>query len=637
MPWKVFKTEDKFCVHKLNEDGSQGEQVACHETEVEAENQVKALYASENASKALVKAIGETQDTVRIGGYGVVWGGRDLEGDHFEKDTNLWLDAPAMPRPMMYDHGRNQVIGKAMIGKWDTAKADDYGLWIEGEIAKSSRYYELIRPLIQAGVVGLSSGAAPHTVIKENGKVKSWGIFEWTLSPTPCEPRTLGVAELRSIADEMPSVKALLPKDVGETSAGATEGNEPAVHSNHQGENEMTEPITIEQIKALMAEERKETVNEMVKSLAAAKPEVKATAISVTTDEGDQPFKSLGEQLKAVYTKAVKGIIDPRLGKSHADATKAVLGLNEGVDSEGAFAIQDDFAALLTDPMFAPGTLLNQMPAPMPLSGSGMKVPYIRDSAAASGTRFGGMVVYKVAEGATISASSPAPLKRLNLDLTKYACVYYATEELLEDAGALASQLQTFVPQAIRYEVENDVINGITNPLGIMAAPALVSVTKETGQAADTIVMENISKMWARMYAPCRSRAIWLINQDVEPQLDLLSIPIGTGGWPVFLPAGGISASPYATLKGRPVLPVDYCQTLGDKGDIILADLSQIVSASKAGGVKATSSIHVAFLTDQQCFKFIYRYTAAPGWESAFTPLNSSATLSPFVTLDARA
>lgn len=636
MPWKVFKHEDgQFCVHKLNADESQGEEVDCHKTQEEADAQMRALYASENKA---VKALSETEDTIRIGGYGVVWGGRDLEGDHFEKDTNLWLDAPAMPRPMMYDHGRSRLIGKAVIGKWDVAKPDDYGLWIEGEMSKSSAYHEMIMPLVKAGVVGISSGAAPHTIIKENGKVKSWGIFEFTLSTTPYEPRTLGVAELRSIAEEMPSVKALLPKESGELSAGATGGKDAAdVIDTKQGDNEMPEAITIEQVKALMEEQRKETVNEVVKSLAAQQP-VKAIAdVTVTKDEGDQPFKSLGEQMMAVYKKAIKRGDDPRLGKSHADATKAVLGLNEGVDSEGAFAVQDDFAALLTDPMFAPGSLLNMMSAPIPLKGNSLPVPYIRDSAGASGTRFGGMVVYKVAEGATITASTPAPLKRLNLVLTKYACVYYATEEMLEDTGALANQLQTYVPQAIRFDMENDVVNSLINPLGIMAAPCLVSVTKETGQAADTIVAENINKMWSRMHAPSRSRAVWLINQDVEPQLEQLSIPVGTGGWPLFLPAGGISATPLATLKGRPIMPVEYCQTLGDKGDIILADLSQIVSASKAGGVKATSSIHVQFLTDQQCFRFTYRYTAQPGWQNAYTPLNSAATLSPFVTLNARA
>lgn len=44
MPWKVMKRDEKWCVIK-EDDGST---VACHDSEGEADDQVKALYASEN-------------------------------------------------------------------------------------------------------------------------------------------------------------------------------------------------------------------------------------------------------------------------------------------------------------------------------------------------------------------------------------------------------------------------------------------------------------------------------------------------------------------------------------------------------------------------------------------------------------
>jgi hypothetical protein len=50
MPWKIYKEKNRFCVHKVNPDGSQGEQVGCHPTEDEARAQQKALYV--NAEKA---------------------------------------------------------------------------------------------------------------------------------------------------------------------------------------------------------------------------------------------------------------------------------------------------------------------------------------------------------------------------------------------------------------------------------------------------------------------------------------------------------------------------------------------------------------------------------------------------------
>ena len=47
---------------------------------------------------------------------------------------------------------------------------------------------------------------------------------------------------------------------------------------------------------------------------------------------------------------------------------------------------------------------------------------------------------------------------------------------------------------------------------------------------------------------------------------------VGSGSATVvaYLPPGGLSTKPYATLLGRPVLPVEWCATLGTTGDVIL-------------------------------------------------------------------
>jgi HK97 family phage major capsid protein len=102
------------------------------------------------------------------------------------------------------------------------------------------------------------------------------------------------------------------------------------------------------------------------------------------------------------------------------------------------------------------------------------------------------------------------------------------------------------------------------------------------------------------------------------------------------MPAGGASASPYSTLFGRPVIPIEQCATLGDKGDIILADMSQYAMIDK-GGLAAAQSIHVKFLYDENVYRFIYRTDGQPMWNVALTPYKGSNSLSPFVTLNERA
>jgi HK97 family phage major capsid protein len=141
--------------------------------------------------------------------------------------------------------------------------------------------------------------------------------------------------------------------------------------------------------------------------------------------------------------------------------------------------------------------------------------------------------------------------------------------------------------------------------------------------------------MWARLYAKSRPNAVWFINQDVEPQLFSLGIVIGTGGAPAYMPPGGLSTSPYGTLFGRPVVPIEQCQTLGTVGDILLGDFSQYLLIDK-GGMESASSIHVRFVYDESVFRFVYRVDGQPTWNNTLTPYKGSNTLSPFVVLQTR-
>jgi len=223
--------------------------------------------------------------------------------------------------------------------------------------------------------------------------------------------------------------------------------------------------------------------------------------------------------------------------------------------------------------------------------------------------------------------------------LRKVAALIYATDELLMDANQLQSVILDVGPEELRFQVEDAIVRGLGGfqPLGILAAPATITVAAELGQLANTVVSENILNMWSRMWAPSRANAVWYINQEVEPQLQTMAMAVGAGGQLTYTPPGGLSVAPYATLLGRPVIPVEYCSQLGTVGDIILADMSQYYLATK-GGVRADSSIHVAFLTDETVFRFVYRVDGQPSWAAPLTPYQATAgaTLSPFVLLATR-
>lgn len=166
------------------------------------------------STQVVVKA--KTTDTVVLGGYGVVFGGQDLVGDTFDKSTNFWLGEMSGPRPVLYEHGLDDRIDLAVLGKTVKMEVDDWGLWVEAEIERHREYVKEVEQLAEAGVLGWSSGSAGHMVRREVGGgkslIKSWPILEFSLTPTPAEPRTLGVKEVRAMRR---AVKALAEKQDG--------------------------------------------------------------------------------------------------------------------------------------------------------------------------------------------------------------------------------------------------------------------------------------------------------------------------------------------------------------------------------------------------------------------------------------
>jgi len=350
-------------------------------------------------------------------------------------------------------------------------------------------------------------------------------------------------------------------------------------------------------------------------------------------------FRTFGEQLTAVVRAGRTGEIDPRLLQ-----LRAISGASEIVPSDGGFLVQHDFAGEILQRSYEMGQLLSRCRRiPIGANSNGLKIPAIDESSRATGSRWGGVQVYRTNEGGDLAAKKPK-FRLMELGLKKLTGLAYATDELLQDASALEAVFSQAFQEELTFTIENEIMSGsgAGEMLGVMNSNALVTVSKEGSQVASTFVAENAMKMWARMWARARMNAVWFINQDVEPQLYQMNVKIknvagseNVGGMPVYIGPGGLSGQPYGTLFGRPVVPVEYCQTLGTKGDVVLADLSQYVVIDK-GGVQSASSIHVRFLNDEQTFRWVVRNDGQPTWHAALTPFKGSNTQSPFVTIETR-
>lgn len=386
----------------------------------------------------------------------------------------------------------------------------------------------------------------------------------------------------------------------------------------------------VEHLQGIVATlDRRERLDSQLSAPANGKPHVASS--QPPAERKQDKFVSLGEQLIAVARAELRQGTDPRL-------FRAATGLGETVPSDGGFLVQQDYSTELLQQTFETGLLPSRCRRITISSPSNsVKLNGVDETSRAS-TRFGGVLAYWADEAAEKTASKPK-FRQIELSLKKLIGLCYATDELLQDAAALDSYIRRAFPSEFGFRLDDAIINGTGagTPLGILNSGALVTVSKETGQAADTILAENVWKMYARMFPASVNSAVWLINQACWPQLFSMSLSVGTGGAPIFVPAGGISQSPYNMLLGRPVIPIEQCAALGDAGDIIFADFGGYLLGEK-GGIQSDMSIHVRFIYDESVFRFVLRVDGQPERASALTPYKggATATLSHFVALEAR-
>jgi HK97 family phage major capsid protein len=369
-----------------------------------------------------------------------------------------------------------------------------------------------------------------------------------------------------------------------------------------------------------------------------ARDDVRSPKIPATVrDNARHNFTNMGEFAQGVRLQS--------LGQHDTEPVKKLFNAattygSEGVGTDGGFLVPPEFSRQLWQKVEAEENLMNRC-AQLTPSGNSMTIP--KDETTPWGTA--GINVYWDGEAASLTQSKAA-FESSTLRLHKLTALVPASDELLEDGSGYESFINAKVPGIIAAKINDKIVSGtgVGMPLGILNSASVLSVAKETSQPADTVWFANINKMWSRMYAPWRRNAVWLINQDIEPSLHGMAFQAtgassmlpGTSAVPAYLPMNGLSGSPYATLLGRPVVPVQACKTVGDQGDIILVDLNQYWILRKAGGVKTDTSIHLYFDQAVTAFRFLFRVNGQPAWNSSISPQNGSNTLSWAVVLDAR-
>jgi HK97 family phage major capsid protein len=241
-----------------------------------------------------------------------------------------------------------------------------------------------------------------------------------------------------------------------------------------------------------------------------------------------------------------------------------------------------------------------------------------------------------------VHTASKSKFKMHQFRLHKLTAYVPVSEELLDDAPALESFLQTEASDAILHKINSAILTGTGAgmPNGILNSGFKVVVNKESGQTSTELLFENIIKMYSHCLPKARAKAVWIYNPALEEKLRLMKFDNGAASpVPVFLPPGGLSESPYATIMGRPAIPMlGATKGLGSEGDIQFVDLSFYYSVMKsgAGAIQQFMSTHVLFDRDQVAFKFRIRMAGNCPFIAPVNPENGVYPMSGLITLQDR-
>lgn len=342
-------------------------------------------------------------------------------------------------------------------------------------------------------------------------------------------------------------------------------------------------------------------------------------------------WKSAGDFYREGYL-AHRGMNTAEFKGKHESCFKAVQGMSAQEGASAGFMIMPEFNQQILEKLYdndiwtrTDGYTVN----------NNMVFLANAETSRATGSRHGGQRGYWVDEGATITKSKPT-MRRIEMSLKKCAIVVYLTDELLADtAGSLEQYIARKAAEEFKFMLGDVVFNGsgVQQPLGFLNSPALLSITKETNQAATTIVAGNIDKMFSRRYVG--GNYAWYHNQDCGPQLDNLTMDVGTAGVALYRPQDGIAGTAPMTLKGLPRVETEFSASVGTVGDLALADLKQYISISK-GGITQAVSTEIEFLTDQTAIRFTMRVNGRPWETTPVTPYKGSNTQSSFLVTETR-
>jgi len=359
-------------------------------------------------------------------------------------------------------------------------------------------------------------------------------------------------------------------------------------------------------------------------------------------DEDAKKFKSFGDFLLSVRRFRMNRELDERLTfiTPKGEYVKTAGHMEIGEDSQGGFLVPEVYRPELKDIALENAVVRpNGAMVFPPVATDSLKIPTIVDTSHATSV-FGGVVAYWTAERGTKEATKPA-FGQLELTPHKLAGLTYTSNELLTDSAiALEPLIKRMFGSAWGYFEDDAFLNGTGagQPMGILNCAALKAVFRNT---VNRVFFEDLREMFACMLPASHPYAIWVLNPGVLPDLIGMTsndLAPAAGTNPIWLNREMGATNPLpGTIFGRPFVISEKMQALGAQGDIGYFDLRYYLIFDRQP-LTIDASTHVAFVTDETCWRFVLRVAGQCWPQSVITPRHAGApvtTISPFVVLAA--
>jgi len=303
--------------------------------------------------------------------------------------------------------------------------------------------------------------------------------------------------------------------------------------------------------------------------------------------------------------------------------------LVENVGADGGFLVPQQYVEQLFM-LSAFGKYVRERALVIPMRGRQIIIPTL-DQTGTSTDRsnlYGGVKLTWTEEATEKSETQPA-FRQASLIAHKLAAVTQVSDELLADSFmSIETLLARMFSEATMNEHDWAFIQGTGAgmPLGIAnaASGATIAVPRAVANAI------SLADVFNMLTAFTGQSPIWLAHQSTMPEILGLAGPAAN---PSYVWIDNAREGVPMTLFGYPIYFTENCPTLGQRGDLILADWSKYVIGLRQD-VTVDASMHYAFVDDVTTWRAVSRIDGRPWLSAPITLRDGTSEVSPFVVLD---